>query len=243
VVDTLDPTAVSGMNLGDLPDIGLDTELNTDSQPFLGVLVIDQYEPNYNKDGWQWHFGVRPIDFAVKGETGCFHAKANISTSPQSKMGMMLKAFSTVRGKEKTRIGKGELLGFTAVFIRRTVDFGTAPDGTARTAQVILPVRKATEEEAARAAGAASVSQENAAVQAGTPTTPAELSDADIKAISDVIVGKTPAEFQMAALTSGLSADLMSLVLSGKALSILTEKGIVSVGDEGKIVAAEAALI
>jgi hypothetical protein len=237
VTDVLDPTAVALPDLGELPDIGLDTELTNDSQPFLGVMVSDQYEPNFNKTGYQWSYLVRPVDFALKGDTGCFFGRSgSISTNPVSKMGMILKAFKEVRGKEKTKVGKGELVGFTAIWIRRTVSFAR-PDGTSVDSTLLIPVREATEEEKARAAGVSQVAQDGAAVQAGTPAPSVDLSDQDVVAILGVIAGKTPSEFQMAAISSPLSPDLMNLVLNGKALDILKSKELATLDESGRVVA------
>lgn len=237
MTEQFDPTAVTGLNLGEIPDIGLDTELNNDSAPFLGVVVIDEYQPNRAKDGWEWHLGVRPVDFALRSDDNpfrCFHANAGISVKKNSKMGAMLEAFGTTRGKGKTKVGKNELLGYTAIFVRRTLTWSNR-DGSSIEARVIIPVRAATDEELARATNL-DQSQGPSAVPTVAPApAPAELSDEALQAILAVIDGKTAQEFQMAAITSGLAPDLMSLVLSGKALEILKGKGLVAIGPDGKV--------
>lgn len=245
MTDALDPTTVALPDLGDIPDIGLDTEMTNDSQPFLGVVVADQYEPNFNKNGWQWSYLVRPVDFVLQGETGCFFGRCPASTNPESKMGLTLKEFRKVRGKSPTKVGKGELIGFAAVWIRRTVPI-TRQDGTTLDMKLLLPVRLPTDEEAARASGASQVAQEGASarpVAAPAPAPAVDLSDSDIDAIIAVIAGKTPAEFQMACITSPLPPNLMNLVLNGKALEILKVKGAVAMDKSGRVVPAVAALI
>jgi hypothetical protein len=177
------------------------------------VIVLDEYQPNYNKDGYQWVMGVRPLDFVVKGELACFFSRCGISTNPSSKMGMTLKAFQLVFGKEKKPIGRGHLRGRVGIFVNRNVSFGLAPDGSERKARVTLPVRKADESEEARASGIAQAilsgqpMPEAAASTdaAGAPPTNIAYDDEQIAAILAVIEGKTPSEFQMAALTSGLA--------------------------------------
>jgi hypothetical protein len=249
---TLDPTAAALPDLGAIPDISLDTELVDESQPYLGVIVLDEYQPNYNKDGYQWTLGIRPIDFAVKGELACFFSRNNISTTPTSKMGITLKAFQAVFGKDKLPVGRKHLVGRIGVFVNRNVSFGMGDDGQERKARVTIPVRKANDEETARAQGVSD------AVKAGhvivnptdsdgpastpTPAAPTSFSEDDLGKMAAVISGKTPAEFQMAALSSGLPPHLMNALLSGAGLKALTEAGKAELF-EGRVVVADEALV
>ncbi len=251
MIEAFDPTTIP-LDLGAIPDINLNADLKDESPPYLGVVVVDEYQPNYNKDGYQWTLGIRPVDFVLRGEQACYFSRGNISTNPNSKMGMMLKAWQTVFGKSKQPVGRGHLRGTIGVFVNRNVSFGIADDGQERKARVTLVVRKADEAETLRAQG---ISQ---AVLAGqvlpdgsapaTPTAPAAaaFTDDDLRAMLAVVQGKTPQEFQMAALSSGLAPNLLNAVLSGGALAVLKKDGLVVQDTEGRVqvqAAAEEALV
>lgn len=239
--DLADPTVASS-SLPDpslIPDITLDTELVDESQPFLGVIVLDEYQPNYNKDGYQWVLGVRPVDFVVKGELACFFCRAAINTSPASKMGIVLGAFQKVYGREKQPIGRGHLRGRIGVFVNRNVSFGTAPDGSERKARVTIPVRRANDEEIARAQPIADAILAGQAIAehapAQAPALPPTFTDDQLRAMLSVVEGKTPSEFQLAAISSGLEPPLLNAILSGAALTALKAANLIALDDDGRV--------
>jgi hypothetical protein len=234
VTEVLDPIATT--NPFELPDdIFLDHDIVDESQPYLGVIILDEWQPNRAGNGYEWHLYVRPIDFIVKGELACFFNRAKISTSANSKMMRTLDALQKVFGKSKQPIGKKHLVGKIGVFVNRQISFGIGDDGTEIKSRVILAVRKATDEETARAqATADAVMAGNLAPSGGTsapiagynpqPQAPS-FSESDLDAMFAVVEGKAPQEYQMAALGSGLPAPLMNAVLSGAAVKALKDAG------------------
>lgn len=233
--------------------INLDSELTDESQPYLGVIILDEYQPNVNKDGWEWVMGVRPIDFTLKGEYGCFFNRAKPTTQKNSKMGIVLGSLQKSWGKMGHPAGKGFLRGRVGVFVNRNVSFGMGNDGTEIKARVIVLVRKPTPEEEARAQGIVDAIKSgrplpsSEGVEAATATAadllPTSFDESQQAAILQVIEGKTQPEFQMAALTSGLAPDLMNAILSGTALAFLKQAGKVELDESGRVVVKDEVLI
>lgn len=197
--------------------------------PFLAEIGADEITPGKYK-GPQWHLAVKPLEFELRGKTGMFHEYYGLSKQLRSKMGAALVGLQEAGVGKGTPVGKGALVGFKCWFVRRDMRFGKGADGTPIVAeQVLLPLRKATEEELSRV---------GTGEPASTPAAP-EWTDEQTAAVITAIEGLKPGEFQKAVLGRGTPAsqlprDLKNAILSGAALEYLTNKGLVILED-GKV--------
>ncbi len=138
-------------NLGSFEGIGLNTKFEElKSDPFTGIVVADEIIPNeWSEDGLQWHFAVRPLEFQLGGTTGCFHERANNSTSDNSKLAAYLNGFKKALQREDLerlkQIGTGSLVGVVCQFQRQDLKFG------GKAVRMTLPIGKATPEQVAAA--------------------------------------------------------------------------------------------
>lgn len=215
----------------DLLDISINPDiLSDDSAEFLGVVTIDQWEPG--KFGPQWHLGVRPVHYQLKGESGAFQTWYSPSTKKNSKMGAAIKAMAGLPSvfTKDTKIGRQQLIGKVCHWVRRDMQFGKDQSGERITAEgVLIPTREATAEEVGEATNALS------GIVAVEPASP-EYTDEDVEALVALLEGKTSQEAQIAAgRARGLTGELKNAILSGQALSSLLERGVVVVQSDGRI--------
>jgi len=137
--------------MGAFDNVGLTSTFEEkDSDPFVGLVVADEIIPNqYNESGEQWHFAIRPLDYALQSEGGVFHERANDSTSPTSKLGLYIEGFKKAIPKSEhasiVPVGQGKLVGKIGLFIRGTRKFG------GKGVRMTIPVGLATEEQKALA--------------------------------------------------------------------------------------------
>lgn len=195
---------------GPMPDMSTGDKLE-DARPFLATINVDQWEDG--QYGWQWHFGIKALTFKVRGPTGLLWNFAKESHSKKSKCGILLTKCEQSFGK-KIRIGRGDLVGKTAWFVREDIDFGKDKDsGEQRIVQLYLPLREATAEDIANAVLVED--DEPAGVPAAAPKA-ADLTDEDLDAIFEVIDGVEKGELQKAVMRSKLSPDQKNAILSDR---------------------------
>ena len=247
MTDTLTSTASGQPYTPPDFDLDLDTSgMSTDSAEFLGVIMCDEFTPS-NRGGHQWHLGVRPVDYALQGKTGMWQSWYEVTKNKRSKLGMALDAMAGVFPKT-TKIGKGELLGKCAIWVRRDIEFGKDKDNKPIVAEgVLIPIRLADAAEQARADAAQQggwpvpgkqngVASSPASAGTGAAPSAVSLSDEDRDAVLDLIVGKTAAEAQMAAVQAELPGNVKAGLVAGTLFNQLAEEGHISVDAAGKIV-------
>ena len=234
--------------LEEAPDMGLDVKLQ-DAEPFLGEIVVDQWEAGkgFERDGVmqpgkpQLHLGFKPLSFEIRGQTGMFHDYYNLSTAKRSKMGLLVTAFKELIGKPGTtpiqndvKIGKGQLIGTRAWFVRKDISFGVNRDtGNEITVNITLPVRLATQEdidqyavytEGTRTAGEA------------IPVNLTGYTADEIMALVETYAGHTLKDAQRAVLKNKeMAPPLKNSVMTGESLKWLVAQGHVTVDADGVV--------
>lgn len=227
---------VNGSVNGDPFDISLDpTQFTNDSAPFLGVVTIDQTVPGgsiTNNDGTQretgpqWQLGVRPVHFALQGETGAYLTWASPSTKKNSKISAIIKAMAALPTvfPKTMKIAKGQMVGITCWWVRRDIEFGNM---TAR--NVLVPIREASDTEIEEA-GESLRGTGVVAAQAH------EYTDEEKTLLVGTISGKTMEDAQLAAAKSrNLPQALKAAVLSGEAITSLMATGDIEMNVDGTI--------
>jgi len=214
---------------GEKPNLNITVGMPlTDESPFLGTVVIDTVEEGTY--GYQWHLAVKPCEFELHGKagTGAFHTYYGVSQAKKSKIGAALEALEGVV-KKGTRVGQDELLGLTCWWVRKDLPFGTDKEtGEPMVAkQVLIPLRKATEEEQERAAKG----PVSAEVEA-----PTALDEDQLEAVLAVLRGKSPKDAQIAGAKSKLPPELKQFIMDGTAYDHLIENDVIVLDDDGKIV-------
>jgi hypothetical protein len=203
-----------------------------DSTPFLGVIMIDEWvQAEY--DGvsyWAWHLAVKPIDFNVKTEDHFMHRKYRHSLRKNSGMGAAREAMRTLFPGEM-RLGEGDLLGKTAIWQFKAMEFGINKDTKEpmRT-EVMIPIRLADAEEMRRAE-----------TRGGDgPTVPIDdsavfIDDLDQETLDNVLAiiqGKTEEELEMAVVRSkSLPKTVKQALLTGGLLEKLVNAHHVTLSD------------
>lgn len=223
-------------------DFSLGVELQAET-PFLGQIVVDEFVPGRHGD--QWHTAVKPLEYSIGGKTGAFHTYAKVSTVAHSVMGAQILAFRTTFGTRdpdtgaERKIGRGQLNGLVAWFVRRDIKFGkdklTGEDMKAE--GVLIPIRLPSPEESARlAAGPAPA----LTAEAAPPPAKAAWTPEEVAAVLALIGGKKPVEYVRAATQApGLSAEVKNAVLNGDAVRYLTEHGLVTTAPDGTVTVLE----
>jgi hypothetical protein len=212
-----------------VPDIKIGQEV-VEAAPWLGQIVVDEWVPG--EWGMQWHLAVKPVDFSIGGKTGSFHTYYTLpkgdTIRKNSKFGTVLEAMAQVFDKSVS-IGQGVLVGQCAIWMRRDITFGKDKQGEPMVAEgVLVPVKKATAEESARATSGG---------PAPTPAQP-EWTEEEIEQVLHVIGGLPAKDLTRAAARSELSPKLKNAVMSGVAVDYLTAQGLIELAD-GKVVLIE----
>jgi hypothetical protein len=229
--------------------IGMQLE---EEQPFLGEIRADEYVPGKYK-GPQWHLAVLPLEFEVRGKTGMFHQYYNRSSQARSTMGAAVIGFKQNRiFGPSTRIGKGDLVGTVAWFVKRDLKFGRDRQTGQQIISegVLIPIRAATAEEQALAGTVTPAVTGESATENGTaaaaPSSNLEWTSDQIDAVLNVIEGHATTEFQSLVIPKSgagnkLARELKTAILSGAALRYLTANKYADMVD-GKVARGEAAL-
>lgn len=221
---------------GDPFDISLDpTQFTNDSAQFLGIVTIDQTVPGgtvTNNDGStretgpQWQLGVRPVHFALQGETGAYLTWFTPSTKKNSKIAAAIKAMSALPTvfPKGLKVAKGQLVGIVCWWVRRDLEFGSQ---IAR--NVLVPIREASDEDITEA----SDSIRGTGVVA-TPTS--SYSDEDKAVLIGALSGRTMEDAQLAAAKSrNIPQALKAAILSGDAVTSLMATGDIEMSVDGTI--------
>jgi hypothetical protein len=221
----------------DLFDIAIDpSQFSNDSAPFLGIIVIDQIVPAgtfTNDDGTtretgpQWQLGVRPVHYALDGETGAYPTWFTPSTKTNSKMAAIITAMSklpTVFPKTM-KVGRGQLIGVVCHWVRRDMQFGRN-----LSRNVLIPIKEATEDEIEDA----HQSIQNLGI-APAPTSES-YTDEEKATLLQFLSGKTTEEAMVAAAKArGLAQKIRADILSGDAITALMGSGDIEMAVDGTI--------
>lgn len=209
-----------------------------------------------SKSGEQVLYTIKPLDFETKGDglstyinkplqttakirqpDGSF--KISTGYSKKSGIWIVLEAFhrvffprATAEELKNLAIGEGKLVGLVGWFRRTEVKFGQDADGHPIVATYFLPLYPATEAEIAAAGhdgGAVMTSQPGLAAAA-----PVEVSDDLAQELLSFMAGKARARYTRDAFKAqDLSAEAKDLIASGKAASILVERGLAQEDGDG----------
>lgn len=229
-------------DLGARPSLTIGQDMQEQEQygPFLGVVVVDDWEPPRAEDieratpdkpaRWRLHIAIKPVDFEIGGDTGAFNKWLSHSDRTNSALGAFKEGLKEMVPTEM-RIGEGDLLGLVALWERRTIVFGKAKDGTDMKAENIpIPLRPATPEEEAR--GKAVFEGRKVVAEAVPAAEAADLSEADVATVLKLIAGKKRGELQTAIFgDKTLSREVKQSVMSGKLLEQLVAEGKVTLTD------------
>ena len=217
-------------------DISIDpSQFSNDSAKFLGIITIDQIVPGgtitgndgtSRETGPQWQLGVRPVHFALSGETGAYVTWFSPSTKKNSKISAIVTAMSklpAVFPKDK-KVAKGQLLGTVAWWVRRDIEWGNQISRN-----VLIPIGEATPEE---------IEEANESVR-GLGAVPAQslsFNEEETTVLLNFLDGKTLEDAQVAAARSrNLPDNLRQAVLSGDAVTSLTASGAIEMAIDGTI--------
>jgi len=220
----------------DLFDIAIDpTQFSNDSAKFLGIVVIDQTVPGgtmTNNDGStretgpQWQLGVRPVHFALSGETGAYSTWFSPSTKKNSKISAIIQSMAklpTVFPKT-AKVARSQLLGITCWWVRRDIEWGNQISRN-----VLIPIAEATPDEIEEA-------QESVRGLGAVPTQVSAFSDDEKATLIAALSGKTMEDAQLAAAKSrNLPQNLKAAILSGDAITSLMASGDIEMAVDGTI--------
>lgn len=216
--------------------IGLNTKFEEpQSEPFTGIILADEITPSeYSQDGTQWHMAVRPLEYALNGDTGCYHEKANNSLSTTSKLNIYIEGLRKCLPVEfkDTAIGKGLLVGAVGRFQRQTHKFGKYE------VRVTVGVARADADQVAAAKALPSLSVNPSWLTGGSTNavsapTAVTLSSDELSKVLSAIDGKTAIERMMVA--AQLGGDLGAAVADGSAVAQLVAAGLAVLNEAGVI--------
>lgn len=203
-------------------------EALTDEREFLGEITADEIVPGLH--GAQYHYAVRPLTFAIGGKTGWFHEYFKISTAKRSKLGICILRLGETFGKNLP-LGEGSLVGLQGWFVRQDIEFGTdRQTGEVMKAEaVLLACRPMASGDEALIVNDGSVSPAAAAGTGPTVAAPSSFSDEEIGLLLSALEGADASRLAVVAARSNLPAPLKQAVMSGTALTALSDLGLVSV--------------
>jgi hypothetical protein len=206
-----------------LPTFKTGQKLQTEPTPFLGQIMKDEWQPG--EYGPRWYFTIRPVEYALKGQTGMFHEWIPFSDSERSRFGQAVGLFAETFGKG-IPIGEGALVGQRAYFTHRPLTV------QGKTYDVWVPVRKATDDDLRK--DMFEGGGEEATVGPATASA-ADYSPDEVAALVSFLIGKTAKEAQRDVIKSNLPAHLKNDVMAGRAVSYLIEQSIMTATEGGRL--------
>lgn len=235
-------------NLGSFTGVGVNKKFTEPvSEPFTGIVVADEIVPNtYSDDGVQWHFAVRPLEYAL-GNTGCYHEKANNSDSPGSKLAHYLTGHKKYKGSgfsnslqpadlgKLEQIGEGKLVGVVCRFQRVNIQYGP------QEVRITLPMGKATPEQIAAATSLAPLPADVSWLHEGStpaayqPPPAVEFDPATLEKMAEALNGKSRVEQMILAGSEG--GDLGAAIADGSLITQLVQAGLGDVDPAGTFTA------
>lgn len=201
------------------------------SEAFVGTITFDDTKVEDSGE-IRWHFGVKPLSFAIKGESGAFQCWVSNSNSKRSKAGIIKKGFVDVFGADLPGGGAGKLKGLTAWWVRKDVEFGTRSDGTPMIGKgLLIPVKPASKADI-EAAQARLNSKTNGAPATNEVVKSAEFNDEDVLILQDYLAGKTPADAKrLVVRDKGIPSPIKHAILNGTGPRFMIDKGYMALED------------
>lgn len=207
------------------------------SEPFTGIILADEITPSeYSQDGTQWHLAIRPLEYALNGDTGCYHDKANNSITAGSKLDLyiqgLLKSVQPDFKDAVSQIGQGKLVGAVCRFQRQTHKFGKFE------VRMTVPVGKADADQVAAAKNLSPLTTNpswNAGSGSGAVSAAVAkvLTAEDLAKVLTVVDGKNAVERMMVA--AQLGGDLGASVADGSAVKQLVDGGFATLTEAGVV--------
>lgn len=232
-----DEAAIAAIDVGSLTDT---VKAGTEERPFLGEIIIDQYEPG--ERGPKWHLGVKPLSFTLSSRTGAFHNWSKVPfqlddagrpvlndqgrpviAGGRGEYGRIKSALKSV-GIDGA-VGEGALIGKVAWFVQRVITYGRN-QATGETIQggrpSLIAVRRATTKDIVEAGSADALSPDE---RNGHITT--TFTQEQAQAALDLMAGRKPTEYiKLAGTMKDLETAVKRAVMDGTAQDFLVANGL-----------------